>query len=322
MKIPTAFLALAWCLSGQSVVAAPAVPTPIAQTAVSAEVPFDPPTDAKVRYRWEKSVLDDGKSDLAWSIDDYEFVETDDGYRLTVTPVSSGSNESDPFKLAIMKRLDELTRRPFVLRLNELGEIEQLEDADFYWETIFRVLKEESAKVAATKKDAAMPAVLENVLGMFERMPAEARQALLTESVQPVVEFANTKTEVGKPLTGSVETASPFGGTLNREVAINLKRVADDHAFLTLSSTVPRAELEKLMQGFLKQLTSLPADKRMEGEKAMSAFKDFKHDTRSEYEVSMGDGLLVDFSSTEVVQVSDGGGEKRKVTIRRLSRIN
>jgi hypothetical protein len=321
MKFPTAFFAVAMYLSGPSL-AAPAVPAPIAQAKASAEIPFDPPADAKVRYRWEKSVLDDGKTSLSWSIDDYQFEQTDDGYRLTVTPVSAGSNETDPRKLAIMNRLDELTKRPFVLLLNNLGEIERLEDADYYWNTIFQVLKEELAKAVAAKKDAAFPGVLESVLSMFQKMPAEARQGLLTESVQPVVEFANTSTEVGKPLTASIETASPFGGKLNRDIAINLKRVDDDHAFLTLTSQVPRAELEKLMQSFLTQLTSLPADKRKEGEKAMAAFKDFKHDTQSDYEVSMVDGLLVDFSSTEVVQVNDEQSEKRKVTIRRLTRIH
>jgi hypothetical protein len=323
MKYRFALVAAAFAaaLSGPSV-AAPAVPAGSHKAAVVAEIPFDPPLGDKVRYRWEKSVLKDGKTDLNWSVDDYLFEQFENGFRLTVTPVSSGSNESDPLKLALMKRLEELTRRPFVLRISEIGEIESLEDADFYWETIFQAIKEEIAKDSAKKQDAAMHAVMENVLGIFQRMPPEARQALLTESIQPAIEFANTRTEVGKPVISSVETPSPFGGILKRDVTISLAKVADGRAFLALDSVVPRAELDRLVQAFLKQLTSMPAERRSEGENAIASLKRFQHETKSEYEVSLDDGLLLDFQSSEVVEVNDKNSETRKVTTRRLTRID
>jgi hypothetical protein len=329
MKIGSTYLAVAMVVSllGQPAAAAPsaaAVTSP--QQAVSADIPFDPPLDSEVRYRWEKTEQRNGATEMSWSVDDYRFEQSDSGFRLTVTPVSSGSNETDPTKLAMVKRLDELTRRPFVLRLNESGEIEELEDADFYWATIFRVLKEEIAKQSSNKqsskeKDAGLQQVMQNVFDMFQRMPAEARQALLTEEVQPIVEFSDTHTEVGKPLATAIETPSPYGGTINREVVISLNKVRAAKAYLTISSTIPRAELDKLMQTFLKQLTALPANKRKEAETVMASLEGFRHDTISDYEVSTEDGLLERFHSTQTIEVSDKGQEGRKITTRSMSRI-
>jgi len=322
MKIRAAFwaAALAAGLPGQSGAAAPSVPS-ASQHATTAEIPFDPPLDSKVRYRWEKTEQRDGKTEMSWSVDDFQFEQIDSGYRLIVTPVNSGSNETDPRKLAMMQRLDELTRRPFVLRLNDSGEIEELEDADFYWSTIYTVLREEIGKGAEGKDDLGLREVLENVLAMFQRMPADARQALLTESIQPVVEFADTHTEIGNPLISAVATPSPYGATINRDVTISLQKVTNGRAFLTIISSIPRAELDKLMQAFLKQLTALPVDKRKEAERVTASFEGFRHDTRSDYEVSVDDGLLERFLSTETIEVSGEGKQSRKVTTRSLARV-
>ena len=110
------------------VTAAPTVPA-AQQEAVTALIPFDPPLDATLRYRWEKSIQKDGKTDLNWIVYDCRFEKSGDGYRLTVNPVSSGSNETDPAKIAMMKRIEELTRRPFILRLDGEGVIKEVEDA-------------------------------------------------------------------------------------------------------------------------------------------------------------------------------------------------
>lgn len=305
----------------QSVVAAPAVPDQSPQAAQSADIPFDPPLDAKVRYRWEQSVERDGKTDMLWSVFDYEFEPIETGYRLTVTPVNSGSNETNPTMIAIMKRIEELTRRPFVLKLNPSGEIEEVVEADKYWSTIFKVMKEEIAKEAATKKDPLFGQVTANMLGMLEKMPADARKALMTEEVQPVVEFADTHTEVGSPIASSIDTPSPFGGVLKRDVTISLAKVADSKAYLTIRSSIPRAELDKLMQAFIKQLTVLPDTKRSEAEKGLTSLKDFRHDTLSDYQVSVEDGLLERFHSTETVIVSDGDKQKVRVTTRTMTQM-
>lgn len=324
MRFRSAMLAaaLAVGLLNGLAIAAPTVPNPSSQAQTSADIPFDPPLESKLRYRWEKTEQRDGKSEMAWSVDDFQFEQVDDGYRLTVTPVSSGSNETDPAKLAIMKRLEELTRRPFVLRLNADGQIEQLEDADFYWSTINQVFRDEIARLTKAEKDPAFREVMENVRGMFERMPAETRLTLLTESIHPALEFANTHTEVGKPIKSTVESPSAYGGTINREVTISLNRVADATAYLTIGSTVPRAELDKLMQLFLKQLTALPADKRSEAEQAMASFDKFRHDTLSDYQVSVEDGLLERFNSRETVEVAVGKETSTKITTRSLTRID
>ena len=183
------------------------------------------------------------------------------------------------------------------------------------------MLREEVAKTAGDESKDEFRQVMEDVLGMFERMPHEARQALMTEEFQPVVEFANTETEVGKPIKASIATASPWGGTINRDVTISLAKVESSKAYLTLTSSIPRAELDKLMKSFVSQMTALPPDKRKEAEAALVGFQGFRHDTLSDYQVSVDDGLLDRFQSTETIEVSDKDKKVRKITTRSMQLV-
>lgn len=305
----------------QPAIAAPTVPAETPQQLQTVQIPFDPPLDAALRYRWEKTVQKDGETDMAWSVSDFLFEEAENGYRLTVTPVSSGSNETDPAKLAFLKRLEDLTRRPFVLRLDENGSIEELEDADFYWSTIFRVMREELGKNDGKPLDEKGKQLLEDVIRTFEGIPAENRLALLTEEVQPMLEFGNVEIDSGEPIAATVETPSPFGGVLNRDLTISLKGVERGIASLSLRSSISREELAKLMQGMLAKFETLPEEKRAEAMEAVAAFKNFRHETAADYDVSVEDGVLTRFRSVETVEVSDKSGSTRKVTTQTLDLI-
>lgn len=300
----------------------PAAPAPHSQQAQIATVPFTPPLDTPLRYRWEKTVDRDGKIAMTWSIVDYRFTEFGNGYRLTITPVSSGSNETDPKRLAVEKQLEKLLNYPFVLRLGGDGVIEQLENGDQYWLTIMTVLREELSRMTNKADSGRALEGVEAVMEMFEKMPADARLALLTEAVQPIVEFGATETEVGKPLLTTVEGASPFGGTIKRDVVISLVKIADRIAYLSVRSTIPRTELEKLTTTVVERFAQLPIDKRAEMKANLAALANFRHDTTSDYQLSLEDGMLSKFHSTETVEVNDKAAKRRRVTTRSIELVN
>lgn len=324
MKLLTVGACFAWAMIVplQASEGSPVPPAAPSHQAQIASVPFAPPLDAPLRYRWEKTVDKDGKIAMSWSVSDYRFTEFDKGYRLTITPVSAGSNESDPDRLALEKKLEALINLPFVLRLDENGSIEQLENAEKYWSTIMVVLREELTRMSNKDDSINSRQAVKAVMEMFEKMPAEARLALLIEGVQPVVEFGNTETETGKPLLTTVEGASPFGGTIKRNMVISLAKIADQTAYLSVRSTIPRGELEKLTTTVVERFAQLPGDKRSEMKAGLAALADFRHDTTSDYQVSLEDGMLLKFHSIETVEVSEKAAKRRRVTTRSIALID
>jgi hypothetical protein len=288
--------------------------------AESATIAFDPPVDKPLRYRWEKTVAGDGKSTTHWSVDEYRFQPSEDGYKLSVSPVSTGTNESDPQRLAFMKKLSDLTRFPFVLNVNEDAEIVALERADEVWAMLFKTLRNH----VADRSKAGSPEVkaVEAVIAAYERMPAETRLAHLTETVKPLLEFASTKTTVGEPMVAKLEAASPFG-TVHHDVAVTLNRVTNGVAHLSLRASLPRADFDKIMRGVLDGVASQAmAPAELAKLKAQfSGLEDYRHETQAEYEVSVKDGILERLRSTETVELTFEGKSERRVTTRSLSRI-
>lgn len=301
---------------------APASTTPQAQVAgETVFIPFDPPLGEKVRYRWEQTEQEDGKLEMSWSVDDYRFEETKDGYRVTVTPVSSGSNENDPRIREFMKKLEELTSLPFVLRLNDDVEIVELERADEYWSKIMQALHDGLSKMEP--KRPGHDKMVEAVVGMFANMPADARLAKLTEPAQPLFEFAATETSIGQPILGSVESISPFG-PLKQEMAVTLTRVRDGIAHLTLRSTVPTAELKKLTAAMFDRLNNgaLKPEEVAKMKAELAAAKDFNSETVADYKVGVEDGMLESFHSTQTVTMSEGGKLERTIKTVSVKRLD
>lgn len=301
---------------------APASVTP--QTQISGEtvfIPFDPPLDTSLRYRWEKTEDEDGKLEMSWSVDDYRFEETKDGYRLTVAPVSFGSNEADPVKREFMKKLEELSKLPFVFRLNENAEIVELERGDEYWSKIIRALREGLAKLEP--KRPGHDKMVEAVVGMFANMSTETRLAKLTEPVQPLVEFAVTETTIGKPILMGIETTSPLG-PVKQEVAITLTRVSDGIAHLTIRSSIPTAELKKLTAAMFDRLNNgaLKPEEVAKAKAELAAAKDFNSETVADYKVWVEDGILESFHSTQTVTVNEGGKLERSIKTLSVKRVN
>ena len=243
-------LAFAFC--ALSLMAAPATSAPNTDGgAETVTIPFDPPLDGSIKYRWQRTDDRDGKTTMSWAVNQYSFEETADDIRLSVKAVSSGSNEADPDKLRIRARLEELMDLPYVLRLNADAEIVEMESGDEYWTKIFQALREALVKDKPTADEAK---AIEGVISVFQQMPPDVELAKMTESVQPLVEFGNVELTVGDPIVTEIETASPFGGLLKQNVAITLHKVVDHVAFVTIRSSVPREEFAKIVGAFFDQV--------------------------------------------------------------------
>lgn len=307
-------------LASTAALAKPAAPG--ARPEISATIPFDPPLGETLRFRGERTVEKDGKSEMGWWVSDYRFDAADDGYRLTITPVSSGSGTQDPLKLALEKKLSELSAIPYVLSLSEAGEITAMENADHYWDRLISALDEAMSETLPTEKRPApeVRRLLANVVDLYRNLPAETRLALLVEETQPVIEFGNTEWDA-EPVVAKIETPSPFGAVA-REIRISLKSVDRDVARLTLRSSIPRSDLEKVTSAFLQKTLGEALKDSSELDKAMSHLGSFTHETVADYDLSLADGLLVRLRSTETIEVVDGGGKlNRQVTTRSIDWI-
>lgn len=286
-------------------------------------IPFDPPLGESLSYRWEQIVQSAGATSVSAWVGTYRFEEDDKGHRLFIKPISYDSNEKDPKKLELAKKIEGLTKQPFVLRLNEDAQIVEMEHGEKYWTKIIKALREVlSARDA--KLDAAQEKAVEAVVGMFEKMPVGARLAKLTESAQPLVEFAYAQASVRQPIKAALDTPSPFGGTIKQDVVVSLTKVHDGFAHLTVRSTVPRAELEKMAASMLDKLGNggLRANDLAKARSALAGMKDFKSDTVADYKISLESGMLEAFSATQTIVTAAGDKVDKRVKTISLTRVN
>jgi hypothetical protein len=109
-----------------------------------------------------------------------------------------------------------------------------------------------------------------------------------------------------------------WGGTYKSRAVVTLAKVVGDVASISITTTVPREELIQIAKSFGEKVTHLPAGRREEMAAAIASLKDFRHETRSSYSVSIVDGMLQRFESTETVALTEGGGSSRSLTTRSL----
>jgi hypothetical protein len=321
VKQPSFWIAL--CI-GCGLTAAPplaaAVPAarPAEQTA-TASLPFEPPLDRPLRYRYQKVVDKNGKKDMSWSLDDYRFAKAADGYLVTVTPVSYGFDDSDPLKAAFYKKLADLISRPYVLKVDAEARITELVDAEAY-------LKEIQAAADAALVESPPggkplePEVrkfISDFMQSFFTMTPEARLAVFTQSAQPFFEFAATEWSSAEPLEAELEAASPFGD-VKRKVRVSLTQVGPDAASLSVHSTVSPAEIERILKAVIRKFASGLPTKPTE-QQLQDAVRGLRMEGHGSYDVSLSDGLVVKYRSTETVQ--GGPSDDRNVTTVSLERV-
>jgi hypothetical protein len=283
-------------------------------------IPFDPPLGEPLRYRWERVTQRDGETRLNWSVDDLSFEEQAEGYRLSVTPVSSGTNQTDERTQAFLKELADLTRLPFAVRIDNGGRIVELERGDEYWTRLIRALRNAFAN---EKFDAQQKKALEGLMSVYEGLPPDSRLAKMTESLQPVVEFAGLEFTLSEPVTTEIDSESPFGGTLKRQFVVSVTKVDKTFAYATIRSTMPSSEIERLTKGLFERMGLDLAEGKSQAEREAisAAIKQMKLETVADYKISLADGLLESFQSTETISAPVEGKSHTRVTTSSLTRV-
>lgn len=327
MRIPCAGPALALAFLFACASPALAAPLPSSRskgvTAETATIVFDPPLDTPIRYRSEKIEAKGTITRSNWDISRYDFAKTGDGYRMTVTVEDSGSNETDPMMLRIERKLAELIQQPYVVTLTEGGAITGIENLSVYWTKIFDAFDEE-----LRSPDNSLPAeartAFASFLGGFRSMPETTRLALMTEGLAPIVEFADTETTVGKPVHATVETDSPLGTKFQRDVYVNLDRIDGDDAVIRMHATIPPDEAKALSLAYVEKMVATLKPGTVIPKDAFAKLT-IVHETQAEYQVSLIDGLLDSYSSTETIGVTTGedtDARQGRITSRKIARID
>ena len=304
------------------IIAASAPVAAVPQTDLGGEtivIPFDPPLDQPLRYRSQKSDERDGKTTLSWSVSDFTFQDHGEGFRLSVETVSSGSNDTDPKRAAFMKKLEELIDVPYSVLVSDSAEVIEVEHGDDVWNKIWSALDGAVAEKTYTAEERE---AVQAMLSMFRNLPAETRLTHLAEPVLPLLEFGRTEYTIGDPISFEVENESPFGGTITRDVVVSLTKVEKGLAHFTIRSSIPGTELEKLARGMIDK-TGLKIDEkdRASAEDSLAGLAGVKNETVADYRVSLEDGMLESFQSTETTSFVENGKTSRRVKAEAMTRV-
>ncbi len=313
-------------VSAQSLPPSSARESKAQQPAVNAEaervrIPFAPPLNKKLRYRWEKSVTRDGKTTPYWSVNDWFFKRAGKAFTLTVEPVMSGPVDTTPNAPLTPDALENQFGPSMSVRVSADGEIAGLIDEDRYWRTYFQAMDEMLAarlKGLSVSEDGRV--VADAMIKLMKESPREARLARLTESLQPYFEFVGTELGIRAPIVAAIDTDTPLG-VVKANVSISLEKVENDVAHMSMRQTIPHDEMTKLLTAFAARMES-------KTNALAAAMTDTKRvdklvrDIETEYEISLKDGSLIAFRSNETVEVSFDGEATRRQTMRALTRID
>ena len=105
---------------------------------------------------------------------------------------------------------------------------------------------------------------------------------------------------------------------------ITLTDVRDGLAHLTIRSTIPREELEKLTMTLLEKIKSggLSDEKLAQAKAALSGAAEFREETIADYRIDVENGLLQSFQSKQTISVSEGGKTNNRVKVHSLKRVD
>jgi hypothetical protein len=323
------FLAFLAALAAQLPAATPAPPTPPAAPAESARlvtIPFDPPLGTPIRYRRTKEVVQARGSISVWNSAQYVITRGDgDGYRMQVTTIGAGVNGGDAATSAMFRRMSAMFGQPYVILLDGQGTILGIENEEAYWNRMMA----DTERVIAAQEPVDTPegrAVLSQIVAMLREMPRETRLGMMVEAVAPILELSGTEFTLGEPIESEQQVASPFGGTILRQVTARPERIEAGHLFLTARMTVPREALVAVMEGMSARIPVSGRGHNTEAERARGLEQirnaDFAHATDVTYEVALATGLMGRMRSVERVALGAGTERVSKVTTITLERID
>lgn len=283
-------------------------------------IPFDPPTDRSLRYRWQEVKEKDGKSERSWQIYDAKFAKSAGGFKLTITPIDNGDDgDKSQAQKAVEKRLADLMRKPYVVDLAKDGSIRAIVDEDKY----FREIVEAFQAALAESRDETDRKALQFGVTMIQGLSPEARHNLMIEHIQPLVEFASTDfEEAADILQFDFEAESLFNSKLPMDGTISVLGADDDVAVFSIVSRLAPEGAKKATAELLAKLAPELATSASAKMNAAIAGMRFDHETRSEYAVSRHDGTLINFTSSEKINVEAEGKTERRITTKSLTLVD
>jgi len=283
-------------------------------------IPFNPPTDRPLRYRWQEVKEKDGKSERSWEISDVNFSKSADGYAMTITPIDNGDDgDKSEAQKAVEKRLADLMRRPYVVDLAKDGSIRAIVDEDKYFREIVAAF--ESA--LAESRDETDQKVLQFGLNMIRGLSAEARHSLMVEDIQPLIEFGGTDFEEAADIRQfEFEAESLFNSKMPMDGTVSVLGADDDVAVFSIVARIAPEGAKKATAALLEKLVPDQATgaSKAKMDTAIAALR-FDHEARSEYAVSRVDGTLVNFTSSEKISVEADGKSERRTTTKTINLI-
>lgn len=289
-----------------------------AEPSTAVVIPFSPPTDKPLTYLYEKIEQKDGKTVTETSVDRYSFTPDGEGFVLSVVPVSSTSDDTNPDAQRMREVvLASMGDRPYSLVINESAEITEFVDGAGYWGAVISALR---GQLEAKTDTEAKKQAIRGFLGQLERTPADVRLSMMTQHIQPMVEFALTELDPAKPITTQVETGTLLGGKIMQDIIIKADPPANGAVHVSLTSSIPRREIERLTAQVLDSFKGA-ADKsnQAQAESALASLKELRSDSVADYQIAQDTGVLQSYQLVRTVVATDQGESRTRVTTTRLT---
>lgn len=227
-----------------------------------------------------------------------------------------------PEREALYRRLAALLTRPFVLLVNETGEIVEIENEEQLWADI------ESALRIAIAEQSSMPENLRAMMTQFislhtERSP-DARRAELLREAQPIFEFASVDLALGAIIRTEVPAEGLFGASITYQMAIRAERIDDGHLFLSVGGTAPPADLRAMAEQAVAAIEAAAGGTGVagaDGTRQRLQNIEIQMGSEATYEVELASGLTRRYHYVEHVSAEGEGLESHRTTTVTMTRI-
>lgn len=273
-------------LTAQTQAAAPSA----APAAARITVPFNPPLDQPVRYRATMTREQRGQTISVWMDYEFRFSRREGGFRMAVRLADGGSSAMPAAYRDELRRMLITMTPPYVLLLNPRGLIEQLEDADAYWERMLQIIR-----TGIPGAESLGPAAMGMAADMMRDTSAEGRLNLLTRNYGPLNELSGMELTVGETLRGEEPVEGMMGISVNQQTSMHVDRIENGHVFVTSRGSVPGEDMRRAVLEVIGRMpvTGQGSNTQVERDRLLAQIRAarFERTYEGSYEVALDSGL-------------------------------
>lgn len=319
------FIALAAAAAPFATPLAAQTPTPAPATAAPARVsvPFNPPLDRPLRYRNTTTKQREGRPLTVWIDYELRFTRRPNGYRLAVHAMNAGSPDMPAAQQGLVRQTVVGLSLPYVLLLNAQGLIEGMEDAEGYWDRLM-TLTEQAIRQNVSSGGPTDETALRHMMGLMRDSSPEARLAILTQNIAPVLQFGTTEYVIGEDRRSEDQVEGLMGVAVRQHSTLRAERVENGRLRLTMRATVPAEDMRRAIEGFMARIpvTGQGRNNQAERERGMAQFRAARIDRRSEFtfEVALDSGLVQTLSGEDRTEIEMGGQRHSQSETTRIER--